>query len=117
MERKHLAILILLFAVVVVVGKYLTGYFTLVPKAELGKCEIDKMTYYYAEWCGWCKRIANERTIQKLEDLGVNVTKINVVEGPIKHEFTGVPTFVIDEKIYSGYRTFEQLKELLGCEA
>jgi len=26
-----------------------------------------------------------------------------------------VPTFVIDEKVYSGYRTFEELRELFGC--
>jgi len=65
--------------------------------------------------CGWCGRIAEDGTILKLEELGVNVTEINVDIGPIKHEFRGIPTFIIDE-IHSGYRTFEELKELLGCE-
>jgi protein-disulfide isomerase len=47
--------------------------------------------------------------------LGIKINKINAAIGPIFHQITGVPTFVIDGKVYTGYKTFEELKDLLGC--
>lgn len=32
------------------------------------------------------------------------------------HNFSGTPTFVISENVYSGFRTFEQLEEILKTE-
>jgi len=79
------------------------------------QCEVDEMVFYYLDQCSWCQKIKNEGTISKIEELGIKVKKVNAKVGPISHEFTGVPTFVIAEKVYSGYRTFEELKEMLGC--
>lgn len=48
---------------------------------------------------------------------GVKIKRINANIGPVRHRFRDVPTFVIDEKVYSGYKTFDELKELLSCSS
>lgn len=90
-------------------GIYWVGFYPTEPKvrAEL-QCEIGKMIYYYRPECDWCQRIDREDTIRKIEELGVEVREVNVRTGL-------VPRFLIDNETYIGYRTFEQLKELLGC--
>ncbi|NVM19919.1 MAG: hypothetical protein HWN80_19620 [Candidatus Lokiarchaeota archaeon] len=80
------------------------------------QCEFNEMIFYYLDTCSWCQKVKNEGTIGKIEELGVKVNQVNAKFGPIEHEFQGVPTFVINEKVYSGYRTFEELKELLNCQ-
>lgn len=80
-----------------------------------GKCEIKEMIFYYLDRCSLCQKVKEDGTISKLEALGVKVTQIDANVGPVQHEFRGVPTFIINEKVYSGYRTFEELRELLGC--
>jgi hypothetical protein len=80
------------------------------------KCQENEMVFYYRETCPACQKVFSEGTISKVENLGIKkFDKIEVTVGPIEHEFDRVPTFVINEKIYQGYRTFEELKELLGC--
>lgn len=83
------------------------------PEAQ---CQFNEMIFYYRDGCPWCQKVKNEGTILKIEELGVTVTQINTTVGPIKHEISGVPTFIINETVFTGYRTFEELKELLGCQ-
>lgn len=85
------------------------------PGDETAKCEFNEMIFYFRSGCGWCQKVKDDGTISKIEELGVKVTQIDVKIGPVEHEFSGVPTFVINEKVYVGYRTFEELNELLGC--
>lgn len=75
---------------------------------------VKEITFYYLPTCPWCQKVEQEGTLEKIEQLGIKVNKINASIGPIRHKFEGVPTFVINEKVYSGYRTFEEIKELLG---
>ena len=80
------------------------------------QCEANEMIFYYLDECGWCQKVKQEDTISKIEKLGVKVQQINARNiALIRHQFQGVPTFVINEKVYSGYRTFEELRELLNC--
>ncbi|MBL7141923.1 DUF2318 domain-containing protein [Patescibacteria group bacterium] len=79
------------------------------------QCEINEMVFYYLDSCSWCQKVKSEKTVSKLESLGVRVEQIRANVGPVRHQFQGVPTFVINENIYSGYKTFEELKELLKC--
>lgn len=79
------------------------------------QCEASEMIFYYLDNCSWCQRVKSEGTISKIEELGVRVKQINAKTGIGRHQFQTVPTFVIDEKVYSGYRTFAELRELLGC--
>jgi len=79
------------------------------------QCEFSEIVFYYLDTCSWCQKVKGEGTISKLESLGVKVEQINANVGNLRHQFKGVPTFVVNEKIYTGYKTFEQLKELLKC--
>lgn len=95
------------------------GYFLLRKPEEKNisqsQCQAKEMTFYYLETCGWCQKVKSEGTISKIKELGVEVKEINAAIGPIRHQFQGVPTFVINDKVYSGYKTFDELKALLGC--
>ena len=107
-----------IFIVVAVI--LIAGGFFLLKKPEgknvgQSQCQVKEITFYYLDQCGWCQKVKKEGTLEKIEQLGIKVTKINAAIGPIRHEFQGVPTFVINEKVYSGYRTFEELKELFVC--
>jgi len=79
------------------------------------QCEVDEMVFYYLKQCTWCQKVKNDGTISKIKELGVEVKEVDAEIGPIQHQFKSVPTFVIDGKIYSGYKTFEELKGLLRC--
>jgi len=85
------------------------------PEGETAKCEFDEMVFYFRSGCGWCQKVKDDGTISNIEELGVTVTQVDTKVGPVEHEFPGVPTFVINKEVYVGYRTFEQLNELLGC--
>lgn len=117
MKKAYLLIVgILVLGGIFFLARY---YFLKQPETEViveDECEINKMIFYYANWCSWCNKIKEEKTISKLKQFGVDITEINVDAGPIEHQFTGVPTFVIEGKVSSGYRTFEQLKEMLVCK-
>lgn len=112
-------IYIFILSTLVLGGIILLVKYYLPTKSEIelkGQCEINEMIFYYSNRCGWCNRVKQEKTIPKLRQLGVDITEINVAVGPIQHQFRGVPTFVIAGEIYSGYRTFEQLKGMLNCQ-
>ncbi len=110
--------LIAIFIVVIIgVGGWWIWDRIQAPSGESNtECNKSEMVFYYRETCPVCQQVKNEGTISKIEDLGIKkFDKIEVTTGPIEHEFEAVPTFVINEEIYQGYMTFEELKELLGC--
>jgi len=114
---KKLSLIILIIAILVA-GVWLINKLSKSQEsASVSQCQVQEMTYYYLVQCDWCQKIKNEGTIEKIEEIGVKVKKVNTAVGPIRHKFEGVPTFIINEKVYSGYKTFEELKELLGCPA
>ncbi|MFH1956393.1 MAG: Fe-S-containing protein [Patescibacteria group bacterium] len=114
-QREKYWMIIVVVVVVLIIG----GFFLLRKPEEKNisqsQCQFKEMTFYYRDSCSWCQKVKKEETIKKIKELGVNVKEISTDIGPIKHQFQGVPTFVIDEKVYSGYKTFEELKELLVC--
>ena len=115
--KKHFIVCIALMALAVAGAVY---FFPAKREANNNQntssvCQIEKMTFYYLETCEWCNKVKAEGTLEKIEGLGVKINKINAAVGPVRHKFQGVPTFVINEKVYSGYRTFEEVKELLDC--
>lgn len=110
-------ILVILFGIVIL------GYFflkelepdDLTAQTGQSQCQVSEMTFYYLDQCGWCQKVKDEGTLDEIEKLGIKVKRVNAAVGPIRHQFQGVPTFVIHEKVYTGYKTFEELRELLGC--
>jgi len=113
--KKYLPIIIV---ILLIIGAWLFYDYSSDKKSENiaeSQCKVSEMIFYYLDECSWCQRVKSEGTISKIEELGVRVKQINIDIGPVRHQFRGVPTFVIDEKVYSGYRTFAELRELLGC--
>jgi len=107
---------VIAFAIVILI---IGGFFLLRKPGEKNisqsQCQIKEMTFYYLNQCGWCQKVKDEGTITKIEQLGVKVNKVDAAVGPIRDKFEGVPTFAINKKVYSGYKTFDELRELLGC--
>lgn len=113
-------ILIILISVLIVVGGgwFLERkYFKSSKSPDNSQDQIKEITFYYLPTCSWCQKTEADGTIEKIERFGIKVNKINAATGPIRHEFKGVPTFVIDGKVYTGYRTFEEIRELLNLPA
>lgn len=107
---------------IVVAAVLIAGGFLLLRKSEnnnigQSQCQVKEITFYYLETCEWCNKVKSEGTISKIKQLGINVKEVNAAVGPIRHKFEGVPTFIVNEKVYSGYKTFDELKALLGCPA
>ena len=111
MKKIYLPILglVILVGIISLTGYYFSAKSETEIKArpEL-QCQTAKMTYYYRPECSWCQRIDREGTIANIKELGVEVKETHTRTG-------AVPRFLINNEIYTGYRTFEQLKELLGC--
>lgn len=80
-----------------------------------GLCEVNELIYYYADWCGFCQQVEREGSLETLKEYGVEVKKVDIDTGAIEHEIRGVPAFVIEGGVVAGYRSLEQLKQLLGC--
>lgn len=113
--KKKLVVIILALLLILGVG----GYFLVKPKTPkvLSATPAEKeIIFYYKDSCRWCQKVKDEGTLEKLEALGVNIKKVDVAVGPVNHDFRGVPTFVIDDKVYSGYKTFDELKALVFPE-
>jgi len=120
MPQHPMGIKILLGILVVIIigigGWWIWNYIQPPKSASPTRCENSEMIFYYLDTCPVCQRVKTEGTISKIEELGIKkVEKIDVNTGPINHQFEVVPTFVINGKVYTGYKTFEELKELLGC--
>ena len=86
------------------------------PTEEELECEFNEIIFYHREGCSYCQKVKDDGTIERIEELGVKVNQVDVTIGPVQHQFPGVPTFVIGEKVHVGYKTFEQIKDLLGCQ-
>ena len=86
-----------------------------IPIEEL-KCEFNEVIFYYSDTSGLCQKVKDDGIIEKIEELGVKVNQVDVAIEPIQHQLSGIPTFVIGEKVYFGYKTFKQIKDLLGCQ-
>ncbi len=77
-------------------------------------CNYGQLNYYFRSDCSHCIRISRDGSLEKLEELGVKVNKFEVVEWGM-YSIWATPTFEFGGQRISGYRTFDQLKELLGC--
>ena len=116
MLKKHFIICTVIMALVIVGAVYFLsikqgGEEQVAPAV----CQVKEITFYYLESCEWCNKVKGEGAIDKIEQLGVKVNKVNAAVGPIRHKFQSAPTFIIKGRVYEGYRTFDEIKELLGC--
>jgi len=112
MKKSLIFFIILVLAIAIGITIFLMN--SKDKSSSVSLCKINKMTFYYLESCTWCQKIKSEGTLEKIQELGVKVKKVNVGIIPVSN-VTSVPTFSINGKLYVGYKTFEELKNLLGC--
>ncbi|MFH1597450.1 MAG: hypothetical protein ABIB97_00060 [Patescibacteria group bacterium] len=112
-------ILLIVVAVILVSGGITLAIFLTSESEETGvvqaKCATDEMIFYYRNGCSWCGKVKTDNSIPQLEELGVTITQVETTTGSVQHQISGVPAFVVNNEVFSGYRTYAQLKELLGC--
>ncbi|KPJ54784.1 hypothetical protein AMJ47_03505 [Parcubacteria bacterium DG_72] len=88
---------------------------TKMPVQEL-ECKFNEIIFYYSDTCGPCQKVKDDGTLEKIEKLGVKVNQVDIATDQVQHEFSAIPAFIIDKKVYIGYKTFEQIKDLLNCQ-
>lgn len=114
-RKKYWSVFVILIVILIIGGFFLLRKPPEEKNISQSQCQVKEMIFYYLDECEWCQKVKNEGTIKKTEQLGVSVKEINTAIGPVRHRFASVPTFVIKDRVYSGYKTFEELKDLLGC--
>ncbi|KPJ56445.1 hypothetical protein AMJ49_04885, partial [Parcubacteria bacterium DG_74_2] len=92
------------------------GEETIEIPAEGLECKFNEIIYYYSDTCPPCEEVKSDGIIEKVEGLGIKVNQVDVMAEPTQHQFSGVPAFVIGGEIYIGYKTFEQIINLLDCQ-
>jgi len=118
MFKKHFIVCFVVMAIVIAGAVYFTSTEQgSKEQASSSICEVKEIIFYYLDGCEWCNKVKAEGTLEKIEGLGVKINKINAAVGTVRYKFQGVPTFVIKGKVYEGYKTFEEIKGLLGCQA
>lgn len=78
------------------------------------RCDAEKVTFLYSPYCGHCKRQLEDGSLEILEDMGISLTKVNVVENNISIPY--VPGWRFDNKEEYGYKMLNELKEMFGCD-
>jgi len=115
MDKKTI---ILTIVIVLVVAGGLS-LLLLLPESEenvaQAQCTTTDMIFYYRDGCSWCSKVKSDGSIEQLQEMGINVQSIETTTGQVNHDLQGVPTFVVDNQLYPGYKTLAQLKTLLGC--
>ena len=114
-SMKRLNVLLVILALVIIPSLI---WISFQPTGQVTKtnssCELQEMNYYFRKDCSHCIRVSRDGSLEKLEELGVKVNKFEVVQWGM-YGIHATPTFEINGQRMSGYKTFEQLKGLLGC--
>ena len=105
--------------VVIVVLAAALGYWGLSssPSTPAGdsNCTYSQMNYYFRQSCHLCQQVASDGSLEKLGELGVKVDKFEVVDWGM-YGIYSTPTFEFSGQRVSGYKSFQELKQLLGCK-
>jgi len=114
-KRSWITILVILFVIII-------SYYTLsinghIIKNGFTKCISEKATLYMQTGCFACKK-QQEVFGESYKDLNVvNCAKPeNYNECFVKNQIVYTPTWIINYKQYTGYKTIEELSKLTGCE-
>lgn len=77
-------------------------------------CTYGQLNYYFRSDCSHCIRVLNDGSLERLQEFGVQVEKFEVVEWGMYGVYA-TPTFEFGEQRVKSYKTFEELKVMLGC--
>ncbi len=114
MRTAHLIGIVVIAVIVIgVVAMYLNSGNVVVPNNS--SCTYGQLNYYFRSDCSHCIQVSNDGSLEKLQaDFGVQVNKLEVVQWGM-YGIYATPTFEFGGQQVKGYRTFEELKGLLGC--
>ena len=73
-----------------------------------------EVKFFNAKWCGPCKQMA--LYIDELISEGYHIQDIDIDRTELSEQYNvrGVPTLVVNEQSYVGYRDKVQIKEAVG---
>jgi len=92
----------------------IAAYFAVALNSSPVACEDQVLDYYFRSDCSHCQQVARDGSLEKLEELGVEVNKYEVIQWGM-YGIDATPTFKFAGQEVRGYRTLEELKALLGC--
>jgi hypothetical protein len=115
---------ILVFIVIIVAISLIISVILFIKSSNNSTCIIDEKTIKYIASKATlvasptCSHCAEQKQI-----LGGNITYFNVIEtsDPAskeiieKYNIVGVPAWIINDKVYYGVKTLDELKEMTGC--
>ncbi len=106
---------IVVILAVISVAAWIGFQSTVPPVPNNSSCDYGQLNYYYRSDCSHCIQVSNDGSLERLQsEFGVEVNKFEVVEWGM-YEIYATPTFEIGADRIRGYKTFDDLKELLGC--
>jgi glutaredoxin len=111
--RIALGILLLVVIATVFIRNYSPTGAVVVDKTKLAKCLSNNAVLYVSEGCPHCdtqKELFGEN-FKYLSYIACEENMESCVEAGVR----GVPTWIINEKKYSGVRTLEELRKLANC--
>jgi len=115
MKSTYIAIVLLAAVLAISLGYWsMTGFVT---REDSGNaCEYTQLNYYYRPSCHFCQQVESDGSLEKLEELGITVNKYEVVNWGM-YGIYATPTFEFAGQKVEGYRSFQELKGLLRCNA
>lgn len=113
MNKDKIVIVILVAIVigVIVLINFIQGNGS--EEEEVVNCIAENSMLIVSKTCGHC--------VNQLRILGDNQDKFSILyvdDDPSildEYDIRGVPSWIINEKVYSGVRSIEELKSLTGC--
>lgn len=94
------------------VGLYIGSANPSIPNNS--SCTYGQLNYYFRSDCSHCQKVLADGSLEKLQEMGVQVNKLEVVEWGM-YGIYATPTFEFGGQRVRGYQTFDQLMGLLGC--
>lgn len=113
MKGMHIILVVVILIVVSAIA-WISLQSTNPPVNNNSSCYYGELNYYFRSDCSHCIQVSNDGSLEKLQELGVQVNKFEVVQWGM-YGIYATPTFEFGGQQVKGYRTFEELKGLLGC--
>jgi len=113
MKKETKVYLILIIIVILIISGIFWIMNNKTPEEETIRCIAEKSKIIVSPTCSWCEK-------QK-QDLGEYVDYfefVDISQNPEilkQYNIRGTPSWIIEEEVYPGYQTVEELKQITGC--
>lgn len=115
MKSAYLAVILAIAVLAAGIGYWsMTGLIAGSPEPGESNCTYSQLNYYFRQSCHLCQQVARDRSLEMLEELGVKVNKYEVLNWGM-YGIYQTPTFEFGDQRIAGYKSFEELKDLLEC--